>query len=122
MEAPNVGLDWLYIYKGQAQIQYHNDQSLVEVGSGQMIALQKGSMPIDMEESVIQELHPKLGEAPLFEIIQPTLTARIQNWLAKTGIGTAQMVTFITYFLSLVTLLAIPLVVLFFYKKRKNGH
>ena len=76
-------------------------------------------MPIDMEESVIQALHPKLGSAP-FEIIQPTATARIQNWLAS-SIGTAQMVTLSPLSLCL-TLLAIPLVVLFFYKKRKNGH
>ncbi|MHB8779413.1 MAG: WD40 domain-containing protein [Anaerolineales bacterium] len=123
LEAPKVGAAWLYIYQGQAQILSYDDQDLVKIGSGQMIALQKGSMPIDMEESVIQALHPMLGKAPLFEVIQPTLKARIQNWLAKAGIETAQMVTFITYFLSLVTLLAIPLVVLSSYKKKgKKGN
>lgn len=122
LEAPKVGVAWLYIYQGQAQILSDGDQDLVKVGSGQMIALQKGSLPIDMQESVTQALHPILGKAPIFEIIQPTLKARIQNWLVRTGIGTAQMVTFITYFLSLVTLLAIPLVMLSFHKKGKKGN
>ena len=111
---------WLYLYQGQAQIQFNSEQTPVQVGSGEMVALLESAKPMPLDESVALALHPALSEFPIAETLQPTLGARVSNWLATVGIGAAQTITFITYILSLVALFAIPLFVLFWIKKRRN--
>jgi hypothetical protein len=74
-----------------------------------------------MEGTVALALHPALLESPVLTLIEPSFTARLQNWLEEAGIGTAQTITFITYFLSLVALFATPFLVLFWIKRRNNA-
>jgi hypothetical protein len=119
LEEPVQGTGWIYVYKGSAQVKFSDATTPVEVGSGQMIALISGAKPILMEEAVTLALHPVLKEAPVQEVIEPSPGARIQNWLVKAGIGVAQMMTFITYILSLVAIIAIPYLVLSS-KERRN--
>ena len=119
LENPIEGIGWLYIYKGSAQVTINSDPTPNEVGSEQMIALTDGAKPIQMEEVVAMALHPALKEAPVHEVIEPSPSAQIQNWLIKAGIGVTQMITFITYIISLVALFTIPVFVLF-WKRRRN--
>ena len=119
LEEPVQGTGWMYMYKGSAQVKFPGDPTPVKVGSGQMIALISGAKPILMEQAVTMALHPALKEAPVQEVIEPSLGARVQNWLVKAGIGAAQLMTFITYILSLVAIIAIPYLVLSS-KERRN--
>ncbi len=119
---PAEGAGWLYVRKGSAQFTSDGGQAPVKVGSGQMVALTNGEVQtISAERAVVMALHPALAEAPVSEIIEPSIGARVRTWLEKAGIGIAQMITFITYIISLVALPAILLFVLFSYwKRRKN--
>lgn len=112
---------WLYIYQGQAQVQFAGGQAPVEVRSGEMIALFESAQPMTIDTPVILALNPGLSESPVPERIQPTLGARVANWLEKVGVGAVQTITFITYILSLASLFAIPLFVLFWVKKRRKS-
>ncbi len=121
IEYPAEGTGWLYVHKGDAQLVFDGEPAPVEVGSGQMIALVSGAQPIPMEEAVITALHPALASVPILEIVKPSPGTQLQNWLEKAGIGIAQIVTFITYILSLVALFTIPLIGLFSsWKKRRS--
>jgi WD40 repeat protein len=113
LESPAAGTGWLYIHQGEAKVTNPGNQTQVTVRSGEMIALIGGASPIPMEPSVIMALRPALKTLPIFETIEPTLAAKIQSWLTKAGIGVLQIITFITYILSLATLFVIILRSLF---------
>lgn len=115
------GSGWLYLFEGQAEVLYNGEQIPVQVKGGEMIAMSSGARSFPMESSVITALHPSLSESLIPEVLEPSLRARIQNWLVKTGIGAMQTVTFITYILSLVTLIAVPVLVLFSYRKKRRS-
>ena len=120
LEKPVEGTGWLYVYTGTAQVKFSAVEAPVEVRDRQMIALISGAKPLQMQEAVALALHPEVSEAPVPEVIQPSLGAQIQNWLVKAEIGFAQIITFITYIISLVALIALPLFVLFFRKRRNR--
>ncbi len=121
MEQPVGGTGWLYLYEGQAEVLYNGEQAPVQVRGGEMIATVTGAQPFPIESAVVIALHPTLQESPIPEVIEPSLRARVQNWLVKTGIGAMQTITFITYILSLVTLIAVPVLVLFSYRKKRRS-
>jgi hypothetical protein len=110
---------WLYIFEGNAQALFNGDQIPIEIGTEQMIGLVKGAAPLPMKEAVINALHPPLDKAPVFETIQPSPGAQLQSWLARTGIGITQIITFITYILSLVALFTIPMIVLYLRNRKR---
>ncbi len=117
LEYPTVGMGWLYVIQGEAKVSGNKDQAQVIVRSGEMVALMGGANPIPMEPTVIKALHPALEKLPINEIIEPTLAAKTQSWLARAGIGILQIITFITYILSLATLSVIILRGLFLLRK-----
>ena len=118
LEYPAAGMGWLYIPQGEAQVSGLADQTQVTVRGGEMLALTGNANPIPMEPSVIMALHPALERSPVSETIEPTLAAKVQSWLAKAGIGVLQIITFITYILSLATLSVIVLRSLFLFRKK----
>lgn len=117
LEYPATGTGWLYVLRGEAKVSGLGNQLIVK--SNEMVALSSGANPIPMESAVIMALHPALGTSPVFETIEPTLSAKIQSWLATAGIGILQIITFITYILSLATLFVILFRGLFLRKKPK---
>jgi hypothetical protein len=68
---------------------------------------------------VVSALHPDQS-SPLPLNWEPTLKARIRDQLARIGISTAQLITFITYFIVLTSLFIIPFVALYWWWKNKN--
>lgn len=118
LEYPAHGTGWLYVYRGEANILHQGSQSREQIQDGEMIALVDGAGPLLMESAVTMALHPPLDEAPVFEMTEPSLGAKILNRLAKAGIGLMQMITFITYILSLVTLIGIISHTLFLRRKK----
>lgn len=117
LEYPASGTGWLYVLQGVAKVSGSGNQAQVTVRSGEMIALTGEADPILMEPVVIMALHPALEKLPINQVIEPTLSAKIQFWLAKAGIGILQIITFITYILSLATLSLIILRGLFLFRK-----
>ncbi len=118
LEYPAVGTGWLYVLQGEAKVSGLGNQLTVK--SGEMIALTSGTNPIPMKSAIIMALHPALEIPPVFETIEPTLSAKVQSWLAKAGIGILQIITFITYILSLATLFVIVFRSLFLRRKSSS--
>jgi hypothetical protein len=112
---------WLYLRQGTAEVHFSGNQSPVDLRSGQMIALLPSAVPLAMAETLALSLHPPLAESPIPELLEPSPAARLQNWLERAGIGTAQTITFITYFLSLVALSATPFLVLFYISRKRKA-
>jgi hypothetical protein len=100
---------WLYLYSGKAQVIYDDIENPIELNSGEMLALVEGAEPMPMDRSIAAGLHPVLDEAPILEVIEPSLKARLENRLVKAGISIAQAITFVSYSLSLVVLIGIPI-------------
>ena len=115
LEYYTAGTGWLYVLQGDAKVSGLGNQ--LTVRSGEMIAMTSGANPIPMESAVIMALHPALETPPMFETIEPTLSAKVQSWLVKAGIGILQIITFITYILSLATLCVIVFRSLFLRRK-----
>ena len=112
---------WLYLLHGNAQVQFAGAVAPVQLRDGQMIALLPSVAPLPIDKTVVLSLHPALSESPIPELLEPSVAARVENWLEKAGIGVAQTITFITYFLSLVALVVIPLLALFWINRRRNA-
>ncbi len=101
---------WLYVIDGKATLQ--------ETGTGKPIVIQAGEMahlsqeqeplPVSYDPVVVGALRAK-GESPVQPLWQPSLSAQVRDRLAKIGIGTAQLVTFITYFIEVLALMAFVL-------------
>ncbi len=119
LEIPPNGIGWLYLHRGEALLNAPGSQTITQVRSGEMIALIRNAMPFPMESPIVMAAHPQLDAPPIFELVEPTFGAKIQNWLAQTGVGVMQLITFITYILSLVTLITILFYRLFL-KRRKT--
>ncbi|MBN8579157.1 MAG: WD40 repeat domain-containing protein [Anaerolineae bacterium] len=120
LEYPAAGMGWLYIHQGEAQVSGLADQPQVTVRGGEMLSLTENASPIPLEPSIVMALHPALEKSPVSETIEPTLAVKIQSWLAKAGIGVLQIITFITYILSLATLSVIALRSLFLSRKKPS--
>jgi len=112
---------WLYLMDGRAQVRQQGDDSSFTLESGQMVNLfnNAGLQAVPLEPVVISALHPD-QTSPLPLIWEPTLSARIRDQLARLGINTAQLITFITYFIVLTSLLITPFVALYYWWKRKT--
>lgn len=121
LEQPVGAMGWLYIWNGQAEVRYDSTPEPVTVKSGQMLAMTPGAQPLPLDAAIAAALHPSVNKLPVFETFEPSIGARLKNWLVKTGIGAMQTITFITYILSLVTLIAIPALVLFSYQKKRRS-
>lgn len=120
LEVPAAGTGWLYLRDGEAKVSGLAEQTQVQVRAGEMIALTGDANPIPMEASVIHALHPALANPPVAETIEPTPAAKVRAWITKAGIGALQVITFITYVLSLATLFIIVLRSLFLHKRRSS--
>jgi WD40 repeat protein len=121
LEYPAEGTGWLYVHQGEARVLGAGIQPEVTVKSGEMIALTGNAVPLVMEPAVIMALYPALESLPIFESIEPTLGAKVRSWLNRAGIGVLQVITFVTYILSLATLLVIIFRSLFLRRKSKSS-
>ena len=111
---------WLYLFQGNADIRFlSKPEEHVPLQGGQMIALTGGANPIDNNETIASAFHPVTSEPPISQIAQPSLIAHLKSWFSQIGIGTAQVITFITYIFELIALIIIPIYMLFWVLKRK---
>jgi hypothetical protein len=118
LENPPIGTSWLYLYDGKALVTNGDDTTPVELNGGEMIALIGGTKPIPMNPSVAAALHPRLVEAPVPEINEPSSREQFRTRLVKAGISAAQAFTIFAYGISMLSLIGIPLLALMRTRKR----
>jgi hypothetical protein len=78
-----------------------------------------GLQAVPLDPVVVSALHADQS-SPLPLNWEPTLKARIRDQMAQIGISTAQLITFITYFIVLTSLFIVPFVALYYWWKNKN--
>lgn len=112
---------WLYIIDGQASIQRAGTDKSIPVKAGDMVYLDQdqASHPVPYDPVVVGALRLN-GEVPIQPAWQPSLGAQIRDRLARFGIGTAQTVTFITYLIEVLALLAMLLLVVHWVIKKNR--
>jgi hypothetical protein len=100
---------WLYMKDGQASIQQAGKGGSILVNAGEMVLLSQGLEPqtVNYDPVVIDALRVDF-QVPIVPTWQPSLSAQFRDRMARIGIGTAQIVTFITYVIEVLAILAIP--------------
>jgi hypothetical protein len=113
--------NWLYIFEGSAVVTPAGSAEKKVVQAGEMINLaNEGQLkPVELNSVVISALHDN-HKAGVLDTWEPTLGAKIRDRLARIGVGTAQMVTFITYFIVFMSLVLVPLGVLYSFIRRNS--
>jgi hypothetical protein len=97
---------WLYLMDGEALIRTPEGLE-IPVSGTQMTALSNSltPKPIPYEEIIFSTFHSN-PESPLQNKWEPTLQAQIRDRLAQIGINVAQFVTFVTYALVMIVIVA----------------
>jgi hypothetical protein len=117
---------WLYVLSGKAEATLAGQNSTLSVGPSQMLALTATtSLPPaagPLEPVVFNLLHA--GESnPLAFESEPTLGARIHDWLAQAGISVAQGSALVAYSAVVLAIISAPLLVLLWWlhTRRSTG-
>jgi hypothetical protein len=71
-------------------------------------------------EPALQMALGTANRSPISPRLKPGTMQRIQEELARAGVGTAQMVTFITYIIAISSLGVAPLTILLWWWKRRK--
>ncbi len=104
---------WIYLSEGEATLRTEEGYE-VALGSGQMAALSESFQPIPVpyDETVFAALHPD-PISPLQNTWEPSLGSRIRDWFARLGINIAQVITFVTYILVPIAIVALLIGVIY---------
>ena len=96
---------WVYVMQGQAQIT--RDGRLHIVRANEMLNLTDSTSDVvPLEALVVQSVHS--ANVPIDSMWEPTLEATVRNQMARTGIGIAQMITFVTYSMIVLLVILVP--------------
>jgi WD40 repeat protein len=111
---------WFYLFEGQATIRAKGDSQSIAVSGGQMVVLAEDfqPVPVSYDPVVVAALHPE-GKLSIALTWQPSLSAQLRDRLAQIGISTAQFMTSITYLMAILTLLALPVLVIHWLLRNK---
>jgi len=97
---------WLYVMDGQASIQRPGPVDPIPVKAGEMVYLSQEQVPHPVSyDPVVAGALRLVAKAPIQPDWQPSLGAKVRDRLSRIGIGTAQTMTFITYFMDVLALL-----------------
>jgi sugar lactone lactonase YvrE len=111
---------WFYLFAGQATIRWGEAGEPIPVEKGQMVALADGfrPVPVPYDPVVVAALHPE-GELPIVQTWQPSLQALVRDRLALAGITAAQVVTFITYLMVFIAIVAAPFAGIYWWRRSR---
>ena len=111
----------MYQLDGRAQIQPFNNPETITLQSGQMINLlnDEGLHAVSFNPVVVAALKPN-KTPPIPFTWEPTRGTRLRDQLAQAGVNTAQIITFVTYFVVLLSLFLIPVTAVYWQRKRKK--
>ena len=112
---------WLYLINGQARIQSSGRLQEISLMAGQMLNLlaQGELIPVSYDPVVIDALR-RGRVAPVEPVWQPTPSTQIRYWLERIGIGMAQLITFGTYIIVLLSIISTPFMFIYYWKKHKR--
>ena len=100
---------WFYLLDGTAKVSSKVSGEMMTVQPGMIVAIQdNGKLSAISYDPTVFAVLNQVDEMPISPVWEPTLSARIQNRLAKLGITTVQIVTYVTYALVLISIVAIP--------------
>ncbi len=113
---------WLYQFSGRAQVQDHQGLETIVLQSNQMVNLlnDEGLRAVSYNPVVVDALDPT-SNLPILPTWEPTLRTRLHDRLAHFGVNTAQVITFVTYFIVLLTLFILPWTALYWGWKRNTA-
>ena len=107
---PPNSTGWLYILGGNATVRSYRNPEPFDVRAGEMVAMIEQSrwsaVPIDA--TAITILQPE-NVSPIEPVWESTLEAQVRDRLAQMGIGTAQIITLITYSLVIFVFVIAPI-------------
>lgn len=111
---------WLYVLEGQADVRRRGGP-VIAAGAGQMVNLlnSEGLAAVDCRAAVVSALRSDT-QVPFSPQWPRSIGAQIRDRLARLGIGTAQVVTFVTYFLFFLSIIVVPLGGLYWWWKRRG--
>ena len=114
---------WLYVFEGKAEVSNERaPEYIVTVPAGYMIGLLESAIlvPVPMNAAVIEAI--QVGSNPSVTLIwQPVFSAQLRDRLALIGINAAQIITFVTYLVALLSLFSLPLLGILWWVKRYHA-
>jgi hypothetical protein len=112
---------WFYLSEGQASAQRPGDPEPVTLEAGQMINVLSGTelQAVDLDPVVVAALHGD-DDTPVAHTWEPSAQDRLRSALAGIGLGAAQVITFVTYFLVFLSIILTPVLVLYSWRRRMH--
>ena len=112
------GIAWFYLFAGHAELHIRQTGAILSLQPGQMIALSNTSaftaFPYEPEVALAVN---SVAIVPVPAVWEPGRVEKLQASTMQIGVIFAQLVTFITYFVAVISLVGIPwLTVRWFYK------
>jgi hypothetical protein len=129
LERPAGGMAWFYLFAGQAQVRILKTGQTVSLQPNQMMAFSKSDtyIPISYQPEIAMALRP-LADTPVSPKWEPGFAEKVGELGIQTGVILAQLVTFITYLIAVISLVGIPLLMIrwlsgrpVFSEKKKHG-
>jgi len=111
---------WFYLFEGTASVQ-PSDGAALDMTAGQMLRIFDSDplQAVAYKPAVVRALNP-VKSSPLVALWQPTLWQRIESGIEIFGVGSAKVVTFVTYLVIIISLLAIPLSGVYWWLKKRQ--
>ncbi|MFZ5857937.1 MAG: WD40 repeat domain-containing protein [Chloroflexota bacterium] len=118
------GTAWFHLFEGGAEVRSNRNDTTLMLLPGDVVALsEKNDMqPITYRDGMVQIIEG-IGSSPLSPVWKPTLAERIGSKMEEFGVGSAQIITFITYIITLLSLVGFLLFLLkwLFKQRERNG-
>jgi hypothetical protein len=115
------GTAWFYLFDGQAEFRIRQTGAILSIQPGQMIALSNSSVFTAFPyESVVAAAVNPITVAPVSAVWEPGRAEQFQNSTLQIGVVFAQLVTFITYFVAVISLVGIPWLTVRWFHKHSN--
>jgi hypothetical protein len=115
---------WLYLFEGEAFINMRNNEKFIPIYAGQMVYLDSSHTPVPVPyDPIVVDTIQGTSNLAIPHVWELSLTAQIRDRTARAGIGTAQLVTLVTYFAVLTSIVVFPLIGLYWgLKHNLLGH
>ena len=115
---------WFHLFEGSAEVRSTRDDATLLLSPGEAVALvERGDMqPITYRDGLLPVIESD-GQSPSLPFWKPTLAERIGSRMEEIGINSAQIITFITYIVTILSLVVLSLFLLkwLFKQRRKTG-
>jgi len=110
-----------YLLDGEAAVRSNRLDQSIGIQPGSMVVVQEdGRVSVLANNTAVSALLNPVTETLLSPVWEPGLYTMLQNSLAKFGLSTIQVVTFITYSLILIAIVGIPLITIYFVIMRRG--